>query len=99
MRNNTIHLLGHKADVEAHNIFMQGKLQGPSRTYNATSKIGSYELSNEELDLYNIESPLMLKVGDKIITTKNDPHHRYHNGRFGTVEELTDDYVKVKFSN
>ena len=99
MRNNTIHLFGHKADVEAHNIFMQGKLQGPSRTYNATSKIGSYELSNEELDLYNIESPLMLKVGDKIITTKNDPHHRYHNGRFGTVEELTDDYVKVKFSN
>ena len=97
--NNTIHLLGRRADAEEHNFFMQDKLREPFRVYEATPQKGSYKLSDNEKEIYNISSPLKLKTGDKIITTKNDPHHRYYNGRFGTVKELGDDYVTVEFKN
>lgn len=96
---DTIHLLGRRADAEEHNFIMQDKLRKPFRVYEATPQKGSYKLSDNEKEIYNISSPLKLKTGDKIITTKNDPHHRYYNGRFGTVKELGDDYVTVEFKN
>lgn len=46
----------------------------------------------------NLPAPmkLTLKVGAQIMFTRNDPSHRWVNGTLGTIEELSENEIKVK---
>ena len=45
------------------------------------------------------EQDLALRVGARVMTLVNDPHHLYYNGSLGEVLALSDDKVTVKFDN
>lgn len=48
--------------------------------------------------LYPLDDELVLKSGAQVMFIKNDPEGRYYNGKLATVQEITDDKIKVKLS-
>lgn len=75
------------------------KLPGPSKIYRISTGTKNKKPSKQQLDALNITNSIELKKGALIITTKNDPQHRYYNGSRGIVTELGEDYVKVAFTH
>lgn len=58
--------------------------------------VGQFRIQEDRLPSPYI---LQLKVGAKVMFTKNDDQHRWVNGTIGKVTELSDDIIKVKVRN
>lgn len=71
------------------------QLAGPVKEFLWQKKMSCK--GEKQLEELNVREKLLLKVGAKVIATKNDKDKRYFNGFMGTVVELGDDFAKVNF--
>lgn len=87
-----ITLSTHNHKVEALNAVEFDKLTAPVEEYHATIK-GTFPES-----MYPLEPVLRLKVGARVMFTRNDsaPEKQYYNGKLGIVAECDEEHILVQ---
>ena len=100
---NSISIVSKKAVADSNNLDALKKLPGAVWVYeykyeskNKSSSVYKDEIERQ-MQSINIRPILELKVGAKVMATKNDFQKRFVNGSMGIVTELGENYVKVKF--
>lgn len=90
-----IHLTTHNRKADTINRDALKELPGALFTYDAAVEGDFSEY------LYPVESRLELKEGAQVMFIKNDysGERRYFNGKIGTVSELSEDEIRVSFSD
>ena len=83
-RDGTTQLYSHNADVDRINDVEIGKISGDMRTYVMTSQGKDTLVTSLKRGCLSPEL-LALKVGARVMFTKNDIEHKYVNGTLGTV--------------
>lgn len=84
-----IRLTTHNQQADDYNATQLLMLPGKSRVYTARVKGTFPEYA------YPTAPSLQLKVGAQVMFVRNDPEHRYYNGRIGRVVEITPTTLKV----
>lgn len=89
-------LTARKMTAERHNRAGLSNLQGPSKTYE-----GVFTGSFTENDSDKLPSPefLDLKLGARVMFTKNDQAKRWVNGSLGTVSGIQDTAIQVRLDD
>ena len=87
-----ITLSTHNHKVDELNAMEFDKLTAPVEEYHATIK-GTFPES-----MYPLEPVLRLKVGARVMFTRNDssPEKQYYNGKLGIVAECDDEHILVQ---
>lgn len=87
-----ITLSTHNHKVEALNAVEFDRLNAPVEEYHATIK-GTFPDS-----MYPLEPVLRLKVGARVMFTRNDssPEKQYYNGKLGIVAECDEEHILVQ---
>ncbi len=82
----------HNHKVDERNAVEFDKLTTPAEEYHATIK-GTFPDS-----MYPLEPVLRLKVGARVMFTRNDssPEKQYYNGKLGIVAECDDEHILVQ---
>lgn len=88
----------HNNKVDKINAMKLDRLPGASRTY-VMDKRGNEKAVAGLISNCLSPEKLRLKVGAKVLFTKNDIDQRWVNGTQGTVVELMDEMVKVELPN
>lgn len=83
-RAGTTQLYSHNADVDRINDVEIGKISGDMRTFAMTSQGKDTLVTSLKRGCLSPEL-LALKVGARVMFTKNDIEHKYVNGTLGTV--------------
>lgn len=81
--------------ADAINEKEMGKLNTPEFTYEGTTS-GDYPFKDADLPA---PKQLKLKVGCRVMATRNSAQHGFFNASLGTVTRLTNDEVFVKFDD
>jgi ATP-dependent DNA helicase PIF1 len=68
-------------------------IAGETSVYGA-STAGKFDLAGDRLPA---PEHLELKIGTRVMATRNDPERRWINGSLGTVSRIEDDEVSVRF--
>ncbi|MEP7195474.1 MAG: DEAD/DEAH box helicase [Saprospiraceae bacterium] len=91
--NPTITLSTTNAIANQINMDELAKLSTTTKVYQSkiSGKISTSQMPNE--------LQLILKLGAQVMTIRNSPDKAYVNGSIGIIEELGDDFIKVKFTN
>ncbi len=99
-RSGTTQLYSHNADVDRINDVEIGKISGDMRTFAMTSQGKDALVASLKRGCLSPEM-LALKVGARVMFTKNDIEHKYVNGTLGTVMGFVKDsgYPIVKTSS
>lgn len=84
-----ITLTTHNAQAQEINQMQMMMLPTQSMTYDAKVKGDFPE------NVYPTDARLTLKVGAQVMFCKNDPNHRFYNGKIGKVVKCTNDVVTV----
>lgn len=84
-----ITLTTHNAQAQEINQMQMMLLPTQPQTYSAVVK-GDFPET-----MYPTDSQLMLKVGAQVMFCKNDPNHRFYNGKIGKVVKLNAESVSV----
>jgi ATP-dependent exoDNAse (exonuclease V) alpha subunit len=96
------HLYPRNAEVDFYNEKRLAKIKSEERIYEAAIITADY-ITDDQLEQFikTLTTPreLKLKIGAKIIFTKNDPYHRFFNGEKGEIVELNEDQIAVKKDN
>ncbi|MFZ2587188.1 MAG: DEAD/DEAH box helicase [Alphaproteobacteria bacterium] len=87
---NAVILAARNSTVDAINATELAKLNTPTRTYHADT---TGDLAGKE---FTTPAELTLKVGAKVMFTRNDKLGRWVNGTLGHVLKLTDDNIEVR---
>gem|GEM_PF-7019051 len=96
IQNGWVGLTARNATADRINDQMLSKLRGTPRLYNAGAT-GRFQRARDK----NLPSPrnLKLKVGARVMFTRNDPCKRWLNGTLGTVKALHQDLVTVEITD
>ena len=81
------------AVAEKYNARGLGGLEHPAVNYSCVTK-GTFNAARAPAP-----AQLILKKGARVMAVKNDPKKRWVNGSLGTITDLTDDAVSVKFDS
>ncbi len=84
LRTGTTQLFSHNADVDRINDVEIGKISGDVRTFAMTSQGKDILVTTLKRGCLSPEV-LTLKIGAKVMFTKNDIEHKYVNGTLGAV--------------
>lgn len=84
-----ITLTTHNAQAQEINQMQMMMLPTQAMTYDAKVKGDFPE------NVYPTDARLTLKVGAQVMFCKNDPNHRFYNGKIGKVVKCTNDVVTV----
>lgn len=84
-----IRLTTHNQQADDYNATQLLMLPGKNRVYTATVKGTFPEYA------YPTAPALQLKPGAQVMFVRNDPEHRYYNGRIGRVVEITPTSLRV----
>lgn len=85
-----IRLTTHNVMADDYNRTKLLLLTSPERRYKADMSGTFPEF------LYPTDLELTLKVGAQVMFIKNDPEHRFYNGKIGHVTELASDKIRVR---
>lgn len=91
---DTTHLFSHNADVDRINLDRLEKLGGRAHRYTMKTK-GSPTLTASLVKNCLSPQALELKIGARVMFTKNDPQGRFVNGTTGVVTEFEQDGAPV----
>lgn len=83
------------ARVDAYNKRGLSALKTPERIYEGETS-GQFDIAKDRLP---VPEKLVLKVGARVMAVRNDLMQRWVNGSLGTVTQLADDRVWVKFDD
>ncbi|VVB74890.1 ATP-dependent RecD-like DNA helicase [Candidatus Tiddalikarchaeum anstoanum] len=87
-----ITLTGTNEQANYLNMNKLGSLPGKRFVYNASFE-GNFDKNGKN---FPVDPELYLKVGSKVILTRNDPSGSYVNGSIGKVTDLDNNFVMVK---
>lgn len=87
--NNYITLTTHNRTADNLNRMLLEELSSPSIFFEAT-------IENEfSENAYPVEKRLELKLGAQVMFVKNDPKHRYFNGKIAIISAITEQKIEV----
>jgi ATP-dependent exoDNAse (exonuclease V) alpha subunit len=89
--NDTIILTPENSSAGRINHIRLSKLEGPEKEYEGVIT-GQFNIETERLPAPKL---LKLKVGARVMFTKNDLSHRWVNGTLGTVKEIQPKFIVV----
>lgn len=96
--DDSVKLFSRNINVDAYNQSRLDELDGASKYYEAD--ITGEKTNMEQLKKRVLANEVLeLKIGAKVMALKNDLDLKYVNGSTGTVINLNEDSVKVKFDN
>lgn len=84
-----IRLTTHNATAQSYNYTQLKNINMPEMNYPAVVK-GEFPSQ-----IFPADPMLQLKVGAQVMFIKNDPNHRFYNGKIGKVTYLHNDFVGV----
>lgn len=85
-------LTGHNAEADAYNTSHLAALPGAAKKYEGKTE-GEFGLEGSQLPAPSV---LELKVGARIMMTKNDQQKRWVNGSLATVTKITDKEISIR---
>ena len=80
--------------AEFYNKTMLANLPGITKTYEATGDTICADFEHSR-----VEKSLSIKPNMRVMALRNDPSGNYQNGSLGTVLDMANDSIKVRFDN